>query len=199
MATERKGIKPHHMVVGLGLAIAGFTALSGIVPVLAEQHDKSGIQRIVFINIPGPLKLVFYTIIPVVLLYGAVMFSQRVKNWERGGPDHRATRLDNAQRRLGAYRAGVYMQTLLRDPAAGLMHSLIYFSFLILLAVTTVLEINHLLPGSAQFLHGTTYKGYALVGDAAGLGLLVGVTWALIRRYIQRPYRIRIKTKSDHL
>ena len=30
------------------------------------------------------------------------------------------------------YRAGALMQTLLRDPAAGLMHSLIYFSFLAL-------------------------------------------------------------------
>ena len=74
------------------------------------------------------------------------MFSQRVKNWERGAPDRRATTTKNAKRRLADYRAGVYMQTLLRDPAAGLMHSLIYFSFLILLAVTTVLEINHQLP-----------------------------------------------------
>ncbi len=199
MATERKGIKPHHMVVGFGAAIAVFTALSGIVPVLTQQSDKSSEKREVFINIPGPLKLVFYTVLPVIILYGAVMFSQRVKNWERGKPDRRATRLDNVKGRLGAYRAGVYMQTLLRDPAAGLMHSLIYFSFLILLAVTTVLEINHLLPGGAQFLHGTTYKAYALVGDVAGIGLLAGVTWAIVRRYVQRPYRIRIKTKSDHL
>ncbi|MDQ6698453.1 MAG: heterodisulfide reductase-related iron-sulfur binding cluster [Actinomycetota bacterium] len=199
MATERKGIQPHHMVVGFGAAIAVFTALSGIVPVLTQQSDKSSERREVFINIPGPLKLVFYTILPVIILYGAVMFSQRVKNWERGKPDRRATTMHNAKRRLGAYRAGVYMQTLLRDPAAGLMHSLIYFSFLILLAVTTVLEINHLLPGGAQFLHGTTYKAYALVGDLAGIGLLAGVSWALVRRYIQRPYRIRIKTKSDHL
>ncbi len=192
-------MKPHHMVVGFGAAIAVFTALSGIVPVLTQQSDKSSEKREVFINVPGPLKLVFYTVLPVIILYGAVMFSQRVKNWERGKPDRRATRMDNAKRRLGAYRAGVYMQTLLRDPAAGLMHSLIYFSFLILLAVTTVLEINHLLPGGAQFLHGTTYKAYALVGDLAGIGLLAGVTWAIVRRYVRRPYRIRTKTKSDHL
>ena len=28
--------------------------------------------------------------------------------------------------------------------------------------------------------------------------LLVGVTWAIVRRYVQRPYRIRIKTKPEH-
>ena len=90
------------------------------------------------------------------------------------------------------------MQTLLRDPAAGIMHSLIYFSFLILLAVTTVLEINHQLPESAKFLHGDVYRGYSAIGDAAGLMLLVGVLWAIVRRYVQRPYRIRIKSKPEH-
>ena len=28
--------------------------------------------------------------------------------------------------------------------------------------------------------------------------LLVGVVWAIVRRYVQRPYRIRIKTKPEH-
>ena len=55
------------------------------------------------------------------------------------------------------------------------MHSLIYFPFLILLAVTTVLEVNHQLPGEAQFLHGRTYMAYSFVGDAAGVLFLVGV------------------------
>src|SRR3546814_15037558 len=67
-----------------------------------------------------------------------------------------------------SFRAGVYMKTLLRDPAAGIMHSLIYFSFLVLLAVTTVLEINHQMPESLKFLHGGVYKAYSAVGDLAG-------------------------------
>ena len=62
-----------------------------------------------------------------------MLFANRVKNWERGGPDNRATTPKNVKRRMADFRAGVYMQTLLRDPAAGIMHSLIYFSFLILL------------------------------------------------------------------
>ncbi|MCU1352841.1 MAG: putative iron-sulfur protein, partial [Acidimicrobiales bacterium] len=199
MATERKGIKPHHLVVGLGVAIAAFTATSGIVPLLTKWHDKSPIQRHVFENIPGPLKLAFYTLVPVVIIYGAVMFSYRVKNWQRGAPENRATTPKNVKRRFSDFRSGVYMQTLLRDPAAGIMHSLIYFSFLILLAVTTVLEINHQLPVGAKFLHGGVYKAYAAVGDAAGLALLVGVLWAIVRRYIIRPYRIRVKSKVDHV
>ena len=102
------------------------------------------------------------------------------------------------KRRLADFRAGVYMQTLLRDPAAGIMHSLIYFSFLILAAVTATLEVNHQLPEEAKFLHGQVYQAYSAVGGAAGLALLIGVLWALVRRYIVRPYRIRIKTKPEH-
>ena len=90
------------------------------------------------------------------------------------------------------------MRTLLRDPAAGLMHSMIYFGFLVLLAVTTVLEIDHQMPEDLKFLQGRTYQAYAFVGDAAGLVFVVGVAWAILRRYVQRPYRIRIKTKPEH-
>jgi hypothetical protein len=133
----------------------------------------------------------------VLFVYGAVLFSQRVRTGS-GAPRQPRHHPKN----VGAawdFRAGVYMQTLLRDPAAGIMHSLIYFSFLILLAVTTtVLEINHQLPESAKFLHGDVYQAYAFVGDAAGLALLVGVVWAIVRRYVQRPYRIRIKSKPEH-
>ena len=70
---------------------------------------------------------------------GRVRLRQRVRNWERGGPDRRRTNAKTIKRRLADFRAGAYMQTLLRDSAAGLMHSFIYFGFLALLGVTTVL------------------------------------------------------------
>ena len=193
-----KRFKPQHLVIALGVAIGLFTAVSGILPSITDWHDDSPVKREVFENIPSALKLAFYTLIPLLLVYGAVMFSLRVKNWQRGGPDNRKTTKDNAKRRFGDFRAGVYMQTLLRDPAAGVMHSLIYFSFLILLAVTTVLEINHQVPESAKFLNGDVYRAYAFVGDAAGVVFLIGIGWAIVRRYIQRPYRIRIKSKPEH-
>jgi Fe-S oxidoreductase/nitrate reductase gamma subunit len=125
-------------------------------------------------------------------------FADRVRNWERGAPDRRRTTPKNVKRRLADYRAGVYMRTLLRDSAAGLMHSMIYFGFLVLLGVTTVLEIDHQMPESLKFLHGRVYQAYAMIGDLAGVVFTVGVIWAILRRYVQRPYRIRIKTKPEH-
>jgi len=155
-------------------------------------------SRLVFGGIPGALQVAFYTVIPVTLVWGAIVFADRVRNWERGAPDRRRTTSKNVKRRLADFRAGVYMRTLLRDSAAGLMHSLIYFGFLGLLAVTTVLEVDHQLPPSAKFLHGQTYMAYSMFGDLAGLVFVTGIVWAIVRRYVQRPYRIRIKTKPEH-
>ena len=77
------------------MAVGLFTVGSGILPLLTEWHDDSEIQREVFVNIPSGLKLAFYTVIPILIVYGAVLFSQRVRNWERGsrtaGRPHRRT------------------------------------------------------------------------------------------------------------
>ena len=89
------------------------------------------------------------------------------------------------------------MQTLLRDPAAGLMHSFIYFGFLWLFIATVVLELDHQLPDNLKFLHGGVYQGYAFAADLAGVVFIVGILWAIARRYLERPYRIRIKTKPE--
>src|SRR5436190_7173755 len=190
-------LKPSWIPIILGVVIAVITAISGILGAVAPQEDTSSIQREVFFDIPSALRGLFYASLPVVFVAIAWLFAQRMQNWERGQPDARGTTGKNAKRRFGDFRAGVYMQTLLRDPAAGVMHSLIYFPFLILFAVTAVDEINHLLPKGAKFLHGGVYQSYALIAEIAGVLFLAGIFWAIARRYIQRPYRIRIKSKPE--
>jgi Fe-S oxidoreductase/nitrate reductase gamma subunit len=184
--------------MAMGIFMAVFTVVSGIIPLITKWHSKKEVTREPFGGIPGPLQVAFYTVVPALLVWGAFAFADRVKNWERGGPDRRRTTPKNAKRRLADFRAGVYMRTLLRDSAAGLMHSMIYFGFLGLLGVTTVLEVDHQLPPKLKFLHGHVYMAYSFFGDLAGLVFVGGIVWAILRRYVQRPYRIRIKTKPEH-
>jgi Fe-S oxidoreductase/nitrate reductase gamma subunit len=190
------------MIIGLWAGVALITALSGIASAVFDFHHEEGaITRKVFDNIPTGIKVMFYTLVPVLLIYVGFQLSFRVKNWQRGAPENRRTTKKNIKQRLTDMRAGLYMQTLMRDPVAGIMHSMIYFGFLILMAVTTTLEIDHQLPESLKFLEGNVYKGYAAVGDAAGLIFLIGLLWALGRRIgprSMRPYRIRIKNKPEH-
>jgi Fe-S oxidoreductase/nitrate reductase gamma subunit len=191
-------VRPHHLVIGLGILFAAVTLASGIAGALEGWEDDSPVTRVVFGGIPGALQFAFYVTTAALIVYGAFAFADRVKNWERGGPDRRALTTRNAGRRAADFRAGAYMRTLLRDPAAGVMHSMIYFGFLVLLGVTTVLEIDHQLPVRAKFLHGGVYQGFSFIADLAGAVFLAGILWAILRRYVQRPYRIRIKTKPEH-
>jgi Fe-S oxidoreductase len=192
------GFKPRHIPFIVGGLFAFITLLSYVGERIWVVEDPSPVSRAYFENIPGAIQLAFYITVIITVLYGAWAFSNRMKNWERGAPDKRATTTKNIKRRAEDLRAGLYMQTLLRDPAAGVMHSLMYFSFIILLAVTTIGEINLQMPESLKFLHGDVYLAYSFVADLAGAFFLVGVGWAIARRYVQKPYRIRIKSKPEH-
>jgi heterodisulfide reductase subunit C/nitrate reductase gamma subunit len=198
LTPRRPHIKASQAVLGVGAIVALVTVSSWAAGSIFNFESTSTVHRTVWGNVPDAWVLVFYTVTPVILLVGAWNFSLRVRNWERGQPDRRATTKKNFKQRLKDFRAGVYMQTLLRDRGAGLMHSMIYFGFLVLLAVTVVLEIDHQMPTALKFLHGDVYRAYAAVGDAAGVVFVIGILWAIYRRYIQRVYRIRIKSKPEH-
>ncbi|MHB8465143.1 MAG: heterodisulfide reductase-related iron-sulfur binding cluster [Acidimicrobiales bacterium] len=195
--TVKAPFKPSQLFIGAGIFWAVLTALSGIFGSVDDFVDRSPISRATFIDIPSPVKLAFYSLAPVLFLWVGWQLSLRARNWERGAPDKRITDRLRFRRRADSYRRGVYMQTLLRDSAAGVMHSLIYFPFLTLFAVTTVLIIDEQLPSSIKILHGTTYQAYKFVGDAAGVLFIIGITWAILRRYVQRPYRLRTKTRPE--
>ena len=105
-------IKPHHLALAVGVAFASVTAASGVAATVFGFHNNNAVHREVFGNIPGALKLAFYVITPILIVFGGWNFAQRVKNWERGAPDRRATNSGNVKKRLGDYRSGVMMQTL---------------------------------------------------------------------------------------
>ena len=168
--------KPHQVVLVVGVLAALGTIFSGIFPRLTEWDDDSPIARHVFVNIPDPIYWLFYATVAVMLvLCAALVIATRVRNYERGAPDDRRTTKKNVHRRLRDFRAGVWMRTLMRDPAAGLMHSFIYFGFLVLFAATIILEIDHQLPEDLKFLHGKVYQSYSAIADVFGVVFVVGI------------------------
>ena len=189
--------RPHQVVFGFGVLLFVFVLASGIVPSLTHWGDTSTVQREAFVNVPTAVKVAFYAAVSTMLLIVAWLASLRMRNYERGQADNRRTNRKNVEKRARGYRAGVWMQTLLRDPAAGAMHSFLYFGFVWLFIVTVIDETNHQMPDALKFLHGRTYEAYSAGAEVAGIVFLIGVVWAIVRRYGVRPYRIKIKTRPE--
>ena len=179
----------------LGLAVAAFwgTLLLwwlGSLP----GYSIPAIGREVFGNISPALQALFYVGMASFLPLTLYLLSLRARNWERGGGEDRTGRWGERFRSMGA---GLTMKTLLRDRAAGLMHAMIYYGFIVLFLGTVTLEIDHLLPESLKFLEANTYQIYSAILDLAAVVFVVGILWTVVRRYGQRPWRLRIKTKAE--
>ena len=181
------------VILGLGIAGGLGTLALGFLGTLPGVHTPE-VGREVFGNIPGWLQAAFYVGTAGFVAVAGVLFALRARSWQRGGGERRSGRWGERLRELDR---GLRMKTLLRDRQAGLMHSLIYYSFLVLFAGTVTLEIDHLLPLSWKFLEGTVYQAYSAILDLASLTYLGGLVWALGRRYVQKPWRLRGKTKPE--
>src|SRR5579862_2074523 len=120
----RAPLKPSQLVLLIGALVALLSVASGLVGAVEGWYDKSRVGRPVFFDVPDAVQVAFYTLLPLLILWSAWQLSLRARNWERGAPDKRLTDRLRFRRRVDSYRRGVYMQTLLREGAAGLMHSL---------------------------------------------------------------------------
>jgi Fe-S oxidoreductase len=181
------------ILLGLGVLSAFGTLFLWMLGSLQEHHVPE-VGRVVFGNVPPALKATFYVTTALGLAVCFYLFSLRARNWERGQREDRTGMWGARFRRL---EQALRMKTLMRDRQAGLMHSMVYYGFIVLFLGTVTLEIDHLMPPSLKFLEGNVYLGYSFILDLAGLGFLGGLGWAMARRYLQRPWRLRSKTKPE--
>jgi Fe-S oxidoreductase/nitrate reductase gamma subunit len=180
-------------VVGI-LGAAG-TLLLGLVGSL-QEHPVFDVGRVVFGNIPGSFQVVFYVATATFIWLAFHLFALRARSWQQGASDRRWGQWSERLKRLAQ---GLSMQTLMRDKRAGIMHSAIYWGFLVLFLGTVTLEIDHLLPPSLKFLRGPVYLGYSAILDLAGVVFLAGLGMAFVGRYVVPAWRIRSKTKPEDM
>ena len=68
---RRSRIKPHHISIGVGVAMSLLIIGSYVAASIESWHEKSPVSRPVFGNIPDPLQAIFYSVLPVLVLAGA--------------------------------------------------------------------------------------------------------------------------------
>lgn len=177
----------------LGVLSALATLSLGFLGTL-PAHPEFEVGREVFGNVPDAAVAVFYVGVAAFLWLTFHLFAQRARSWQQGGEDNRS---GSWRARLGRLYEGLAMKTLMRDRRAGVMHSMIYFGFIVLFLGTVTLEIDHLLPANMKFLHGPFYLGYSAVLDFAGVVFLAGLAMAFVGRYAVPSWRIRSKTRPE--
>jgi Fe-S oxidoreductase/nitrate reductase gamma subunit len=177
----------------VGVLSAVGTLTLGLLGTLPDHPDLE-VGREVFGNIPDAVVFVFYVTVAGFLWLTLHLFAQRAVSWQQGGRDPRSGRWGE---RLNRLYQGLSMRTVMRDPRAGVMHSMVYFGFIVLFLGTVTLEIDHLLPADFKFLEDRFYQGFSAVLDAAALVYLGGLALAVAGRYVIPTWRIRSKTRPE--
>ena len=177
----------------LGLLSAVGTLALGFLGTIPE-HTEFEVGREVFGDIPTPVVVMFYVGLAAFLWLTFHLFAQRAASWQQGQTEDRTGLWAE---RFKSLSEGLRMKTLMRDKRAGVMHSLMYYGFLVLFLGTVILEIDHLMPAGLKFLHGPVYLGYSAILDLAALVFLGGLALAFVGRYVIPAWRIRSKTKPE--
>ena len=135
-------------------------------------------------NIPFPLQAAMYAATLGASGVAAVKILLQVRRWSRGRSEERLLPLSERLRDL--FRRAVVQRSIGdRDPFAGVMHRMIFWGFAVLFVATVLTGIEHDL--GFHLLHGAFYLIFAFAADFFGLLFVVGVSLAIVRRYVLRP------------
>ncbi|MEO5930270.1 MAG: (Fe-S)-binding protein [Candidatus Kapaibacterium sp.] len=80
---------------------------------------------------------------------------------------------------------------LMREPIAGAIHAAIFWGFLVLLAAVVESVLEGLFPGGGLGWLGPVYSVLTISQDVFCVLILVGVVWALWRRYVTKVKRLQ--------
>ena len=116
---------------------------------------------------------------------------ERLVSYLRLGRPERRTN-DAAVRLRNVATVALAQSKLLREPAAGLMHALIFWGFVVLTAGTAELVLQGIHPPfSYALLPGPLYTLYSVSQDLFGALVLGAVAFEIYRRLVIRPRRLQ--------
>lgn len=144
-------------------------------------------HRAMYWHIESPYKFMIYPFALIALgicIYGIY---RKFKFWFSAQPDK--TRFNNWWTRIKLFLWDIPAQLrVLKDPFPGIMHVLIFWSFLALMFATAVVFLD--VDFHIRIYHGPFYLFVTILADLAGLALLAGLVIAAVRRYIMKPDRL---------
>lgn len=111
---------------------------------------------------------------------------QNIQLWHIGQPVNRFDQL--GKRLLSVITYGFGHKRLLREGYPGLMHSFIFWGFVVFVIGTIIVAAQADL--GLALLYGNFYLVLSLFLDLAGLAAIIGILMAMARRYLVKPDRL---------
>jgi hypothetical protein len=152
-------------------------------------------------NIPHVAELLFYALIPLVVIGFLAGVAWRVRNWFLGQAEPEApsvsSRLASLLRpaELRELLPNIFLQwRLSSDRLATAIHLAIFWGMALLFVGTALATVDQdftNLPFDFQFLKNNSYRAFEFVLDLFGLLLVVGLATAAYRRYWLAPKRLK--------
>ena len=140
--------------------------------------------------------VIMYSLMVLSMIVAGIGIWRRVELWSSGRPSPEHT--GNWPSRVWDFFTTVLLQRkVVRDPKPGLMHTMIYLGFLVLLFTTTMVFIDHDL--GIEIYHGRFYLAVTLFSDLFGIAFLAGCLLAGNRRYIERSDRLNSWTADSFM
>ncbi len=149
------------------------------------MSDLSEATRPIYWNVNG-VWLMYVLFAAALAVFGYGLYG-RIRSWRQGKPDR--SRLSNWRARLRMAASELLFQRRVRSSfLPGLVHSLAFYSFLVLVLATTVVFLQADL--GVRLFHGWLYAVLTVGAELAGVLILVGVAVALWRRLVVKPSSI---------
>jgi len=144
-------------------------------------------QRVMYWHIGSPYKYMIYPLALIALGLAAYGFYKKFMFIWNGAPDNK--RFGNWFERVKLFVWDVPLQArVLSDKVPGVMHVLIFWSWIMLMITTAVIFVHA--DFGVSLYQGPLYLGLTLFSDLAGAAVFLGVMIAVIRRYIIKPDRL---------
>jgi len=88
---------------------------------------------------------------------------------------------------------GLFQSKILRDKAAGPLHAMIFWGFVVLLGAAVEMVLEGIHEGWSLNFLGPVYSVITVLTDVFCLLIIVGVVMSLYRRYVQKVKRLQVE------
>ncbi|HEX5370823.1 MAG TPA: heterodisulfide reductase-related iron-sulfur binding cluster [Dehalococcoidia bacterium] len=175
------------------LTFATIVVACSVLAYALSTADSGSATREVLFNVGHWLRWPLYLSTAVLFVIIALGPLRRARLWRIGRKDEK--RWDRVWERAKVFAFyGIGQGRMPNDMYAAVMHLCIFWGWVVLFIGTLIIAVH---ADFVYFLQGRVYLAYSSILDLFGIVALIGLTMALLRRFVLKPPRLRLASLWD--